>query len=123
MKITLQALSMLACAVLLGACASSGDLAIADVSAVQAQQLLRIGATSKADVRRLWGDAKVNQFASGYEVWSYHYVRHTPKAASLVPVVGMLVKGARHDTRELAVLFDQQGMVRKFQMRAMSDTD
>lgn len=65
---------------------------------------------------RAFGHAKINEFRSGYEVWTYRYTEITPKAGSFVPIVGELVKGSNTHVRELVILFNPAGVVTKFRV-------
>jgi outer membrane protein assembly factor BamE (lipoprotein component of BamABCDE complex) len=105
----------------LAACVSQGDLAIKDIDRQKAAALLHPGISTKAEVERALGTAKTNQFSSGYEVWTYRYTQVTPKATSFVPVLVLAVQGSNQRTRELAILFDEKGIVKKFRVREQAN--
>lgn len=100
-------------------CASLGAGGSRPLTANGARQALAIGTSTKEDVKQALGSAKVNSFASGYEVWVYDYKSGLPALAGLLPVVGTLatVTDAMTHDRELVILFDPAGKVRKFVMR------
>jgi hypothetical protein len=54
-------------------------------------------------------------------VWTYRYTQVTPKATSFVPVLGLAVQGSNQRTRELAILFDEKGIVKKFRVREQAN--
>ena len=109
-------LGFLACAILIAACVSSGSRTIRNVDQEAAAHLIHAGISGKADVVRALGDAKINKFPSGYEVWTYRYTETTPKAGSFVPYVGEFVKGSNTHVRELVILFNPAGVVTKFRV-------
>lgn len=100
-------------------CASLGMGAAKPLTENGVRQALTIGASTKADVTRAMGDAKVNTFRSGYEVWIYNYKAGLPMFVGFLPVVGTLatVIDASTRDRELAILFDKDGIVRKYRLR------
>ncbi|WP_426194522.1 hypothetical protein [Massilia sp. DWR3-1-1] len=80
---------------------------------------LTVGVSTRADVSKAFGLATVNSFASGYEVWVYSDKRHVPPATGLIPVVGPVIAilGAVKHERELVILFDREGVVKKYRLR------
>lgn len=108
-----------ALAIALAGCASAPALTEA-----QSRQALTAGVSTKADVAQVLGNAKVNAFDSGYEVWTYRYKAGLPVFAGFLPVVGTLATLADATTREreLAILFDPAGVVRKYTLREAPST-
>lgn len=103
----------------ISACASLGTDAGTPSTEDGVRQTLTIGKSTKADVTRRMGDAKVNTFHSGYEVWVYNYKKELPMFVDFIPVVSTvatLVDAATRD-RELAILFDRNGIVKKNRLR------
>lgn len=100
-------------------CASLGLNAGRPLSAEGTRRALTIGTSTRDDVKDVLGSAKVNSFAGGYEVWVYEYKAGLPAFAGFLPVVGNIVTVADAVTREreLVILFDPAGKVRKFTMR------
>ncbi|MDL2355666.1 MAG: hypothetical protein QFF03_10445 [Pseudomonadota bacterium] len=103
----------------LAGCATLGLGAAKPLSAEGARQALTIGVSTKVDVTRLMGDAAVTDFASGNSVWVYRYKAGVPMLVGLLPVVGTLASAVDAGTgdRELAILFDQHGVVHKYRLR------
>jgi hypothetical protein len=104
------------CASLLTACVSGGNRTIRNVDREAAAHLIQAGISGKADVVRAFGDAKINKFPSGYEVWTYRNTETTPKAGSFVPIVGEMVNGSNTHVHELVILFNPAGVVTKFRV-------
>ncbi len=103
----------------LAGCASVGNGAIVTLSEADARRTLSAGSTSKVEVRQAMGEATVQTFRGGYEVWVYRYKPGLPALVGFLPVLGALasVVDASTGERELAVLFDGDGIVKKFQLR------
>jgi hypothetical protein len=117
MKFVLSRLGAFVCASLIAACASSGNRAIKNIDQESATAILQRGVSTKADVVRTFGNAKINKFDSGYEVWTYRYTEVTPKMQSLIPIVGAVAGGSNEHTRELVILFNPAGVVTKVRVR------
>ncbi len=103
-------------------CASLGNGAIKTLSEDGARQVLSAGKTTKAELLLAMGEASVQTFRNGYEVWVYNCKPGLPGLPGFVgflPVVGALasVIDASTGGRELAVLFDRDGVVKKYQLR------
>ena len=103
----------------LAACASLGNGAIMSLSEDGARQALSAGKTTKAELARVMGEASVQTFRNGYEVWVYNYKPGLPTFVGFLPVVGTLAEviDATTGEKELAVLFDRDGIVKKYQFR------
>lgn len=100
----------------LSGCAS---LTARPVSEEGARQALIVGSSTKADAERAFGLARVVAFESGYEVWVYSDKRHVPPAVGLIPLLGPVIAivGAVEHERELVILFDRNGVVKKYRVR------
>lgn len=71
-------------------------------------QNITVGKTTRLDLDAALGSATVVSFDPGFEVWVYKNQLQTTRR--LLPLLGE--KG----TREVAVMFDQAGIVRKFRI-------
>lgn len=112
-----RAACALAAAVLAG-CATSP---LPGTSSLASQPpTLTPGVTTQAAVQRALGKASVTRFDSGYEVWVYDTTTRLPPFVGLVPGLGLVAGAADAVTREreLAILFDREGIVRKARLRA-----
>lgn len=105
-------------------CAAPGAGAARPVTEAGVRGVLTPGASTKADVRASMGEATVTTFPSGYEVWVYQYKAGVPMVVGFIPVVGDIaaaIDAARRE-RELAILFDKHGIVRKYRLREAAST-
>lgn len=92
------------------ACVSGGTKAITDAGVISQ---IEVGKSTKVEVKSLLGEpASVGWTDSGEEEWSYFYMRGTPRAASLIPVVGLFAGGTDMKTENLKIRFDKNGVVK-----------
>lgn len=118
-----RALPLAACALtlsLLTACQTTGNGRAFSTSGATLRQQLKPGQTTQAEVLREFGQASVYRYANGFETWTYQQTQGLPKFVSYLPVVGLLAPALPDRTRELALLFDAQGVLRKLDLRAAS---
>lgn len=101
-------------ALALAACATTGNGAVRSLTAAQAAQTLVIGKSSRADVNAALGDAHITRFDNGYELWLYQV--GVPKIVDSLPFVSLVMSSSNNE-REVSVLFDPSGVVRKYQVR------
>jgi len=105
-------------ALVLGACASAGNMALKDENEKSVAARVVEGKTTKQEVQAAYGQPTQTTFTDGgNEIWTYRYAYATPKAINFVPVVGIFAGGADVQTKELVVMFDKANVVMKFSMR------
>jgi len=108
--------SALACAGL-AACATTGDERIAHLDDARAQSLLVTGRTTEADVRVALGQGSVVRFPSGWETWHYEYRAGLSKGWDDVPFIGLVTSRSERPTKELVLLFDPEGTLRRYSLQ------
>jgi hypothetical protein len=113
MKNKLALVAWLFLAVAVTGCASTGNGAVNSLTQDRAAQTIVIGRSTKADISQAFGTAAVTQFTNGYELWLYQ-VGYSKMVDSL-PYVNLLVNSA-DNKRELSILFDRAGVVKKYQL-------
>jgi hypothetical protein len=104
-------------ALLLTACSSTGNGAIKTLSPAALPSAVEIGKSTQADVRAFFGEAKVRKFDNGYEIWIYQDTEQVNRAILYVPVVGLAYRAFDHFSdapKELEILFDRNGVVKKY---------
>ena len=117
----MKRLATVALIALLGLCAAgcstvgNGRLALLD--AAQAQALLVPGRTTRDDVRQALGDGAVIRFQSGLETWHYDYREGIAKGWDDVPYINLIVARLDRPTKELVILFDAQGVLRRWSLQ------
>jgi outer membrane protein assembly factor BamE (lipoprotein component of BamABCDE complex) len=95
----------------LAGCASTGNGALATLTQARASEAIVIGKSTKAQVRQAFGEPDVTPFANGYELWLYQL--GYAKIVDSLPYVNLVVSSA-DNKRELSILFDQAGVVKKY---------
>jgi hypothetical protein len=109
-------------AVLAAACAActttAGNGRLAGLDEPAATALLVPGRTSEAQVRDALGQGSVIRFESGYETWHYYWREGLPKGWDDVPFIGLVTARSHHPTKELVILFDPSGVVRRWSLQA-----
>jgi outer membrane protein assembly factor BamE (lipoprotein component of BamABCDE complex) len=106
----------IAVTIVFSGCATSvGNAVMKEQSAETIGAQITEGKTTKAEVQKALGSpSKVTFNQLGIEQWTYSYARATPKAINFVPVVSMFARGADVHKKELLILFDDAGRVKKF---------
>ena len=101
----------------LAACTTVGNGRVQTLKPAEASELLRPGQTTLADAERLLGAGKVLRFDSGWTTVHYVYRDGLPRALDFVPLVGLVTSAIDTPETELVLLFDGQGLLRKFRLR------
>ncbi|MDT9001970.1 hypothetical protein RQP53_22020 [Paucibacter sp. APW11] len=104
--------------VALAGCTTVGNGQMKALDAQQAAQWLQPGRTSRAEAEQKLGRGSVLRFeSSGWETWHYFYKDGLPKFLDFVPVVGLVTERVESGSKELVLLFDQHGVLRKYALR------
>jgi hypothetical protein len=103
----------LTCAGLVG-CATVGNGAIASLDDATARTLLIVGTTRVTDVRTALGQGDVIHFDSGVETWHYLYREGLGAGWDAVPYMNLIAEHMHSPTKELVLLFDAQGTLRRW---------
>lgn len=101
----------------LAACTTVGNGRVRTLQPTEAAELLRPGITTRADTERLLGAGSVLRLESGWTTTHYVYRDGPPRALDFVPVVGLFTSALDTPETELVLLFDAQGLLRKFKLR------
>ena len=104
------------CAVL-AACTSVGNGRMRELHTAETSELLQPGRTTRAEVERLLGAGVALRFESGWTTVHYVYRRGLPRVLDFVPVVGLVTSAIDAPETELVLLFDPDGVLRKFKRR------
>ena len=74
---------------------------------------VKVGQSTKADVKRILGDpAFVNFTESMEEVWQYNYSRSEASASTFIPVVGAFIGSQDTEMHTLTIRYDKNGVVK-----------
>ncbi|KZL15846.1 SmpA / OmlA family protein [Pseudovibrio sp. Ad26] len=103
-------------------CASVGNESLRHLTREGLENQLENGKTTKEDVRVALGDPNTTDFTdSGNEIWKYRHVRTQAKVENFIPVVDLLASGQDVTTKEVALFFDQDGLLRNYSMIEVED--
>jgi outer membrane protein assembly factor BamE (lipoprotein component of BamABCDE complex) len=114
-------LGCLAVVAVLGGCASAGNETLRAETESSVQQKIVQGKSTKADVKSSFGSPLKTSFTdSGLEIWTYEFSKVSADAISYVPIVSLFGATSSGTKKELVVLFDSNGVVKKY---SMSESD
>ena len=111
------ALAALVAGLCAAGCSTVGNGRMAQLDAVQASTLLVPGRTTRDEVRQALGQGTVIRFRSGRETWHYLYREGIAPGWDDVPYIGLITSRLRRPTKELVILFDGDGVVRRWSMQ------
>jgi len=108
-------------ALLVGLCAAGcstvGNGRLVQLDAPQARRLLVPGRTSREDVRQTFGQGTVIRFQSGFETWHYLYREGIAPGWDEVPYIGLITSRLDRPTKELLLLFDADGILKRWSLQ------
>jgi hypothetical protein len=108
------AAASLACA----GCGTLGNGRLVQLDAAQASTLLVVGRTTRDDVRTALGQGTVIRFDSGLESWHYLHREGIAPGWDAVPFVGLVTARLDRPTKELVLLFDGQGVLKRWSLQS-----
>ena len=112
---------MVAFAILSTGCASVGNEQLRKESETTVSTKMSERKTSKAEVRGMFGSPLKTTFTDGgLEIWNYEFSNVSLDAVSYVPIVNLFGGTSSGKKKELVVLFDQAGVVKRY---SMSESD
>ena len=100
-----------------GGCSTVGNGRLVELNPGEAATLLVPGKTTQADVRTLLGDGAVIRFQSGMQTWHYHYREGLATGWDAVPFVNLIAARLDRPTKELVLLFDPAGVLRRWSLQ------
>jgi outer membrane protein assembly factor BamE (lipoprotein component of BamABCDE complex) len=102
-------------------CASVGNETLRKESESSMSTKMAEGKTTKPEVRAMFGSPLKTTFTDGgLEIWNYEFTNVSLDAISYVPIVNLFGGTSSGKKKELVVLFDQVGVVKRF---SMSESD
>ena len=101
----------------LSGCQTMGNGRALSMDEVALTQALKPNQSTKAEVEREFGQAKIYHFANGYESWAYQKTEGIPRFVDYLPVVGVFTQFLNDRVTEIAFLFDPQGILRNIDRR------
>ena len=113
--------ALLAMAGVVAGCSTVGNGRIMSLDAVRAQAQFVPGKTTEAEARAAFGQGTVIRFQSGFETWQYLYREGVAKGWDDVPYIGLVTHRLDRPTKELVLLFDAQGVLRRWSLQQYDD--
>lgn len=105
----------------LAGCAGTGNDRLRAETETSVSQKIVEGKTTKAAVRDQFGSpAKTSFTDGGLEIWNYEFANVSADAVNFIPVINLFGSSASGTKKELVVLFDENGVVRRY---SMSESD
>jgi outer membrane protein assembly factor BamE (lipoprotein component of BamABCDE complex) len=102
---------------LVSGCASIGNESIRKESESSVAQKITEGKTSKDEIRSMFGSPISISFTdSGLAIWKYELSNMSADAVSYIPVVNLFGTSSSGTKKELTVLFDEKGIVKRYAM-------
>ena len=111
-----RCVAILALALLAG-CSTVGNGALVQLDESRTQALLVPGRTTRDEVRQALGEGAAIRFESGFETWHYDYRAGIAKGWDDVPFVNLVVARLDRPVKELVILFDAQGVLRRWSLQ------
>ena len=113
-------LAVCSCLALSG-CANQGSTVLKNVSESEVESRIVVGKTTRDEVRTLYGSPLETKYTDvGLEIWTYQYDDTTglnaENVASVVFTLGLAGSKQTGDRKELVVLFDENNIVKRFNM-------
>jgi len=103
--------------VLLAGCATSGNESLKYVSEDNVTTRITEGVTTKAQIKQSFGSPMKTTFTdSGLETWTYEFSKVHLTGKSYIPIVNIWAGGTTGTKKELVVLFDEKGIVKRYAM-------
>jgi hypothetical protein len=116
-NIALKSVSVALVAVSLLGCASTGNESLRQESEATINQKLIEGKTTKAEVRSMFQSPTTTSFTdAGLEIWKYELSRMSADAVNYIPVVNWFGSSTSGTKKELVVLFDDKGILKRYSM-------
>ena len=115
--------AILAAALCLAGCSTVGNGRLEQLDDTQAHTLLVPGRTTRDEVRRALGDGAVIRFESGMETWRYDYREGLAKGWDDVPFVNLVVARLDRPVKELVLLFDADGVLKRWSLQEYRQHD
>lgn len=113
-------LAALACALAAG-CATVGNGRLVLLDEATAGTLLVPGTTTQAEVRASFGQGTVVHFQDGRETWHYIHRKGFAKGWDYVPYINLIAARIGGDEKELVILFDEAGVVKRWSLQVNRD--
>jgi outer membrane protein assembly factor BamE (lipoprotein component of BamABCDE complex) len=114
---TAARIAVLVIALAASGCSTVGNGRLVQLDSVEAHARLVPGMTTQDDVQRAFGDGEVVRFESGTQTWHYTWREGLAKGWDDVPYIGLITTRLDRPTKELVILFDAAGVLRRWSLQ------
>jgi len=102
---------------LLSGCATAGNDSLKGENQQTVSQKITVGKTTMSEVKAIFGTPLSTSYTdSGLEIWKYEITHLSADATRYIPVVNMFAGSSSGTKKELVILFDEKGKIRKYKM-------
>lgn len=116
-KMIFACTSMICVMLIAQGCYSVGNDSLRKESESSVNTKLTEGRTTKAEVKDMFGSPiQTSYIQGGLEVWKYELLRMSTDAATFIPIVNIFLNGSSGTKKDLTILFDGDGVVKKYNM-------
>jgi len=111
-------------ALLLNACATSGNPALAEMDQISLDQHLVKGKSTKADVLAYLGPAGsfLKEPDNNTETWVYNYSSSNALGMTFIPIYGLTHGGETKQSKSLTIIFNGNGIVIRYSLATNNRT-
>ena len=120
---TAARIAALASVLFITGCSTAGNGLLVQLDSVEAHARLVPGTTTQDDVRQAFGDGEVVRFESGMQTWHYSWREGLAKGWDDVPYIGLITTRLDRPTKELVILFDAAGVLRRWSLQTYRNRD
>ncbi len=117
MRALMAGLPLAMIALAAGGCSTVGNGRLVQLDAPRAQALLVPDRSTRDEVRQALGEGAVIHFQSGMETWRYQYRAGVAKGWDQVPYIGLITARLDRPTKELVILFDAAGVLKRWSLQ------
>lgn len=98
-------------------CMSTGNESLRKETESSVTAKIVEGKTAKSEIRSMFGSPLKTSFTDGgLEIWTYELDKVHADAIDYVPIVGLFGGSASGVKKELVILFDDKGIVKRYSM-------
>ncbi len=98
-------------------CATTGNESMRNATEESVKTQVTEGKTTKGEVKQAFGSPLSTSYTSeGLEIWKYELSKVSADATAFIPIVNIFASSASGTKKELTILFDDKGVVKKYNM-------
>lgn len=107
---------------LLSGCATTGTTAIANENQQTVEQKIKVGKTTKTEIKTMYGEPTNVATGNGFENWTYSFSQSKTDPKMYIPLVGIFMAKDSIKANTLYVSFDKKGVVNDYRFSAQNNS-